>query len=183
MPLILVIGLPSTGKTFIAESLSKSLPEEPVCLSTDIIRRKLFNFSEHRYSSFDTDIYTQENRNLVYNALYYFTDILLSKGHIIIINGTFYSEATRQPFYEMCKRLNQKLIIIQTTCSDVTVKQRINKRKQHGKNVSDADFSIYQEFKKIFEPLTVNHLIVDTDKDISQNLREVENYLETYEII
>ncbi|MFX0183038.1 MAG: AAA family ATPase, partial [Candidatus Hodarchaeota archaeon] len=112
MPLILVIGLPSTGKTLIAETLSKILPEETVSLSTDIIRRKLFKFSEHRYSSFDTDIYTQENRFLVYNALCYFTDILLGKGHMIIIDGTFYSEATRQPFYEMCKRLNQKLIII-----------------------------------------------------------------------
>jgi predicted kinase len=179
MPLILILGLPSTGKTSIAKALSKALPGKPIYLNTDLIRRKLFNFSEHHYTSFNTSIYTQENRILVYNALYLFTDILLSLNFTIILDGTFYSKTTRRPLYEMCDRLNQKLFIIKTSCSDDTVKRRIHERKKHGRDVSDADFSIYKECKKKFEPLTLNHLVVDTSKDISQNLQEVKEFLES----
>jgi predicted kinase len=78
----------------------------------------------------------------------------------------------------MCKRLNQKLVIIKTVCSEETIKQRINERRIHDKNVSDADFDIYKEYKGRFEPLNLDHLVINTEQELSLSLLEVKKNLE-----
>lgn len=178
MPLILILGLPGTGKTFLAKKLVNFLSGDPIYLSTDLIRKGVFNLSKHHYASFGKDIYSQEKRDLVYNALYLISDILLKKNLLVIVDGTFDSYMRRKPLYEVCKRLNQKLLIIKTVSSDETIQQRINERKNHGIDVSDADFEIYKEFKKRFETLNVDHLVINTEQEISLSLLEVKKALE-----
>ena len=91
---------------------------------------------------------------------------------------TLYSHTIRKPFYKICKRLNQKLVIIKTVCSEETIKQRITERRNHDKNVSDADFDIYKEFKGRFEPLQLDHLIINTEQELPPSLLEVKKKLE-----
>ncbi len=178
MPLILILGLPGTGKTFLAKRLVNVLSGDPIYLSTDLIRRSVFNLSKHHYASFGDDIYSQEKRNLIYNTLYLISDILLKRNLLVIVDGTFFSHKSRKPLLEICKRLNQKLLIIKTVSSDETIQQRIKERKTHDKDVSDADFNIYKEFKRRFETLNFDHLVINTEQEISQILLEVKKKFE-----
>lgn len=178
MPLIMILGLPGTGKTYFAKKLSESLPEKPIYLSTDLVRRYLFDFSHHHYEPFGAKSYTQEKRDLVYNALYLILDILLTQKLLVMVDGTFYSQDKRQPIYKICQRLNQELILIRTTCSEDLIKHRIQDRKSHGKNSSDADFKIYLEIKKRFEPLQEPHLVINTEQNLITNLQEVKKYID-----
>ncbi len=178
MPLIFILGLPGTGKSYLALALVKYLQTTPIYLNTDIIRRKLFNFSQHRYESFGADIYSEENRQLVYNMLHFICELLLQKNHLVIVEGTFNQNIQRKPFYNLCEELNQKITIIRTVCSDKIVKKRIEERKKEINELSDADYSIYLEFKKRFEPLDREHLIIDTERDLKFNLEEVRKYSE-----
>ena len=180
MPLIMIMGLPGTGKTSLAEELSRSLTNNPIYLSTDLVRRHLFDFSHHQYEPFGSKLYTEEKRDLVYNALYLIVEIVLKHKHSIILDGTFYSQSKRQPLYNICKRLNQKPIIISTVCSEETVKQRIEDRKRTGGNTSDADFNIYLEIKKRFEVINHPHMIVDTEEGIPSILQDVKSYIENF---
>jgi predicted kinase len=158
-------------------ALTKRLLNEPIYLYTDLIRRKLFNFSQHKYESFGNDIYSQEKRQLVYNMLNFACELLLQKNHIVIVDGTFYLKVQRDPFYQICEKLQQPLYIIRTICSDETVKKRVEQRQKSGNDLSDARYNIYLEFKNRFEPLTKDHLIIDTEKDISFNLEEVQRFI------
>ena len=78
----------------------------------------------------------------------------------------------------LCNKYKCKLIVIKTICSEEIVKQRIKDRKSEEKEISDAGFDIYLEIKKRFEPIIVQHLIVNTEKDLMINLQEVGNYIE-----
>ena len=178
MTLIVVIGLPGTGKTVLANELSSFLPNNPVNLSTDLIRRNVFNFSQHQYAKFGEKHYSSQNRQLVYNVLRLIVEILIKQQLSVIVDGTFYSQATREPFYEVCDRFNCNLVVINTICSEETVKNRILGRKTKGKNISDADFEIHLEMKKRFEPIKNNHLIVNTERDLLNNLKKVGIYIE-----
>ncbi len=180
MPLIVIMGLPGTGKSFLAEELSRSLLENPIYISTDLVRRYLFDFSHHQYEPFGSKLYTQEKRDLVYNALYLIVEILLNQKLTLVLDGTFYSQIKRQPLYRICERLNQKLILIRTVCSEEIIKQRIQERKLSGDNTSDADFNIYLEIKGRFEIIDHPHLIIDTEKEIQNILQDVRTYIENF---
>jgi predicted kinase len=180
MTLILVTGLPGTGKSVLAKGIVRFLPSKPIYLSTDSIRRDLFNFSDHKYVEFGKDYYSHQNRQLVYNALNMIVDILISQNIPVVVDGTFYSQETRKPLLEISKKYNCKLIVIKTICSEEVVKQRIKDRKSEEKDISDARFNIYLEIKKRFEPIIVQHLIVNTEKDMLNNLQEVGNYVEKF---
>ncbi|UCG01753.1 MAG: AAA family ATPase [Candidatus Heimdallarchaeota archaeon] len=181
MPLVIILGLPGTGKTYLATELIQSLSEPPIYLSTDKIRRNLFDFSHHHYVPFGDKLYTQEKRDLVYNALYLIVEILLSQNLSIIVDGTFYSQTKRIPLIKICQQLNQKYYIIKTTCTEEVIKQRIQERKSQGDNASDADFNIYLEIKDRFETITTPHLEIDTGKDLSIILKEVISYIADFQ--
>lgn len=178
MTLILVIGLPGTGKTVLANELSSFLPDKPVHLSTDSIRRNVFNFSQHQYAKFGENYYSSQNRQLVYNVLRLIVEILIKQQLSVIVDGTFNSQATRKMFYNECNQFNCNLVVIETICSEETAKDRIFSRKTKGKDISDADFAIYLEMKKRFEPIKKNHLIVNTERDLLNNLKKVGIYIE-----
>jgi predicted kinase len=180
MSLIIILGLPGTGKSYLAVQLLKSLSNPPIYLSTDKIRRTLFDFSHHQYVPFGNKLYTQEKRDLVYNALYMVVEILLSQELSVMVDGTFYAQTKRQPLLNICQRLNQSYIIIKTTCSEDLVKQRIQERKSQNNNASDADFNIYLEIKERFDPITTPHLEIDTGKDLSTLLKEVTSYIDNF---
>ncbi len=177
----MMTGLPGTGKTHLARKLTKHLLHQYVYLSTDIVRRNLFDFSLHHYVPFGDKLYTQEKRDLVYNALYLITDILLTHQLSVIVDGTFYSQSKRQPLFQICQRLDQKLIIIKTVCSEEIIKQRIQGRKKQVENASDADFNIYLEIKERFEPIIPPHIEINTEKDLSIILQEVKIYIDNFQ--
>lgn len=177
MPLIVILGLPGTGKSYLARELLKSLSNPPIYLSTDRIRRTLFDFSHHQYVPFGDKLYTQEKRDLVYNALYMVVDILLSQKLSVLVDGTFYTQSKRLPLFEICQKLNQKYFAIKTTCSEDLVKQRIQERKIQNNNASDADFNIYLEIKDRFEEIDFPYLEVDTGKELAIILKEVTSYI------
>lgn len=176
----MMTGLPGTGKTYLALNLIESLLHHYIYLSTDNIRRNLFDFSHHQYVPFGDKLYTQEKRDLVYNALYLITDILLTQQLSVIVDGTFYSQTKRQPLFTICQRLNQKLIIIKTICSEDKIKQRIQGRKTQVENTSDADFNIYMEIKERFEPIIPPHLEINTEKNLPLILKEVKAYIDSF---
>ena len=177
MPLIIILGLPGTGKSYLAGELLKSLPNPPIHLSTDKIRRTLFDFSHHQYVPFGDKLYTQEKRDLVYNALYLVVEILLGQQLSVMVDGTFYAQTKRAPLLRISQQLNQKYFIIKTTCSEDLVKKRIQKRRSQNDNASDADFDIYLEIKNRFEPIDMPHLEIDTGKDLQIVLKEVTSYI------
>ena len=176
--LILITGLPGTGKSFLARRLLKEFNPRPILLSTDIIRKQLFNVTEHRYVPFGEDIYTEKNREYVYNILLCFTAILIQQNQSIIMDGTFYSSSQREPLFSLCERSNKQPIIINTTCKEETVKLRMANRLHQELETSDADFEIYLEVKKRFEPIKLKYLTIDTDQDIETNVKEVMTYIE-----
>ncbi len=181
MSLILITGLPGTGKSFFAQRLQKELNSHPILLSTDIIRKRIFKVAEHKYMPFGEDLYSEKNRNFIYDILYAFVEILIHQKHSVIVDGTFYSAQLREPLISLCKHFDTQLVIIETVCKEEIVKNRINNRLDQDLETSDANFEIYIELKKRFEPITQKHLIVNTGKDIEINIREVMSYIEHFQ--
>jgi len=162
--LILICGLPGTGKSTIAMRLASRLKAS--LLRTDVIRKKLFPSPE----------YTEAEKELVYRATFLIAEYLLKAGVCVIIDGTFYRRSLRKMVYEVAERTGVRKAVIECTAPEHVIRRRMERRK--GRNLpTDADYQVYLKIRGQWEPIEGEHLLIDTSKSISQNLREVLEYL------
>ncbi|MDX1371160.1 MAG: AAA family ATPase [Nitrososphaeraceae archaeon] len=160
--IIIICGLPGTGKSFLANTLSKRI--NAVVLSTDKIRKELLH--KPRYSLWE--------RSLIYDLMYLIAKYLNSAGINCILDGTFNQQRSRD---EVMKKLNLKkkdLFIIECTCPEDIIMSRLMDRKN---DFSDANPSIYFKMKQIYEKVVENHLTIDTSKSLQNNLANIMEFI------
>jgi len=153
--LIIVTGLPGTGKTTIADALSKEI--DAIVFSTDKIRKMIF----------EKPIYDKEDKRVVYDELFSQAQKYLSIGKNVILDGTFYTKLLREKAKEVGKPFCEKVYFVYCETPENILKERITKRKD---KYSDADYNVYLKMKKIFEKFEEDVIVVDTSNSVSDNI-------------
>lgn len=154
--IIIVFGLPGTGKTYFSEYLANEI--DAVHLNTDKVRHAL-NKQEQ---------YDKKTKQLVYDRLKNEMVANIKKGFNVIVDGTFHKKAKRRQFIEKSLNLDQKLYFIQIKTTDAIAKKRLQKRR----DFSEADFKVYQQIKYEFEPFNAAHLELWSDDGNIKNMIE-----------
>jgi predicted kinase len=145
--LILVIGLPGTGKTTFSKVLAKV--SKATHLNSDIVRSEISMRGQ----------YDEESKAIVYSELLRRAEKVLSEGKDLIVDATLYKEALRKPYVEIAERLRIPIKWIELRADEKVIKERVNKTRQY----SEADFEVYLKIKAEYEPLKMNHLVLRTD--------------------
>ncbi|MCO5725052.1 AAA family ATPase [Robiginitalea marina] len=147
--LILVFGLPGTGKTTFATALSARLGLEH--LNTDRIRSELGKRRQYETS----------DKAFIYSQLLEKTRAALQQGRGMVLDGTFYLKAVREPFQALAHEYGVLAKWIEVCAGEETVRDRMSTPRPY----SEADFGVYQKVKTAFEPLTEPFLRVYSDRD------------------
>ncbi|MBI2085492.1 MAG: AAA family ATPase [Candidatus Aenigmarchaeota archaeon] len=156
--LILVCGLPGTGKTTIAKALSQATGY--TLIRTDVIRKELLNENK----------YTEKERDTVYEQILTIAGQKLRGGEDCILDGTFYKKSLRNEARETAEKNGSKFHLVECVLHEDSVKKRINARKG---DESEADFAVYRKLKKTFEPITRKHIVIDTSKGTKNNIDKI----------
>lgn len=156
--LILVCGLPASGKSNLARGLAKKVNAQ--ALNTDIVRKELLLKPN----------YTVEEKELIYDVTFLLTKYLLKNRRNVIIDGTFYKKKLRNRVREIANLTRSRFNIIECVCSEEVIKERMERRAGRTGNLSDADFEVYEKIKAEFEPITEDHIVVHTDGDHVQTI-------------
>lgn len=160
--IVVVFGLPGTGKTFFSEHLAKKL--NAVHLNTDIVREKL---------SF-TGYYDGKTKQQVYNELFKHAQMEFKKGANVIVDGTFHLSRRRRQLEKLTKEENRKIFFVEIKASEKTARKRLKKSRKH----SEADFDVYEKIKNEFEPLNKECLELWTDtEDMEEMINKAEKYI------
>jgi predicted kinase len=159
--LILICGLPATGKSTVARRLAKALGAE--VLRTDIIRKGLIKNPK----------YTEEEKEQVYGTIFLLADYLIKADVNVIIDGTFYRERLRKRAREIAKKRGKRFFLIETCCPEDIVLKRLEGRKRNLRSPSDADVDIYYKIKGIFEEIEGEHIEIETGWNIREAVRDV----------
>lgn len=152
--LIIMSGLPGTGKTTVAKSLSPLL--DAVILSSDKIRKELF----------EKPTYKREEREIVYKIMILVAKYLLNAGKNCILDATFNKEEFRNQVMEKTQCPAKEFFIVECICPEELAISRIQSRKD---DYSDADLTVYKNMKEIYEPVKAKHVTVDTSEDAQHN--------------
>lgn len=152
--LVIVSGLPGTGKSFFCRRLAEKLPA--IILESDALRRVLFPQMD----------YSQTESTRLFKAIRLLAERLLRRGFYIIIDATNLSERFRQYFYSIAERLDVKLVVVSVEAPPLLVKERLAARLDNQGERSAADWAVYMKMKPSVEKIARKHYVVDTSRDI-----------------
>ncbi len=162
--LVIICGLPGTGKTTLAREVAKHIPA--VHISSDAIRMMLLR----------KRTYSEKEKEGVYKAMFKKAEELITGGRSVVLDATFYKKMLREKARAIADKTKSKFFLVECTTPESVLRERMFARKR-GESESEADFEVYKKIKEIFEPIEDEHLIVDTSQPIERQVRLVMNYL------
>jgi predicted kinase len=154
--IVLMAGLPGTGKTTLANGLAKRSGGR--VFSKDEVRHALFTEHEIEYSTRQDDFCSQ----VMIEAAKY----LLSgdSGRIIFLDGRPFSRRYQiDNVITAADALRQPWRILESICSEEIVRQRLHEQKAQGTHpAGNRDFNLYLDVKARFEEIVLPKTIIDT---------------------
>ncbi len=161
--LIMLSGLPGTGKSYLARRLSERL-RAPV-IETDFVRKTLF--PQPSYSADESAIVHWVSRLLMRK--------LLARGVPVILDATNLIERQREMVYHVAEQAGARLVIVQTVAPEEVVRARLERRltQRDPGDISDATWSVYRRMAERQEPIRRPHLVVNTSEDLEPAIDKI----------
>ena len=156
---ILVLGLPGSGKSYFAERLAQK------------IRAEYFNSDQIRKEMFPDRTYSDSEKARVYKALLKKMQEAIDKEKDVVLDATFYKNKIRESFITNSKG---KIGFIEVWADENIIQERLKKTR----SFSEADLKVYQLLKRQWEPLEEPHLSLEsTNNNIDAMLKKAVNFL------
>ena len=166
--LVLLSGLPGSGKSHFCRELVKVVPSL-VVLESDALREILFPDPTHGQS---------ENARL-FPALHRLLERLLRIGHQVAVDATNLRRRNRRMLYDIAERVGAPLLIIETTAPEGVIRQRLSRREadiaaaRRTDDISTAGNDVYDRMIPSAQPIRRDHITVDTSQDITPVVQQV----------
>ena len=154
--LVMLTGLPGTGKSHLARCLAEVIPFSIV--ESDRVRKTLFPNAQ----------YSGEESHWVHLTCHAVMEKLLKKGVRVIYDATNLHERHREQVYRLADDLGVKLIVVKVTAPEAVASARLQGRqenKDEDQGVSDADWRVYRRMARDVDPIRRNFVVVDTSRD------------------
>ncbi len=161
--LIVLSGLPGTGKSYLCRRLAEKLSIG--VLESDVLRRVLF----------PAPTYAPDESLRLFQACYSLIEMLLKKGTSLALDATNLEESHRERLYYICDQSGAKLIMVWVEAPPEVVKERLASRARgvNPEDHSEADWRIYQRMRLNVGRIRQNHFVVDTSKDITPAIDKI----------
>lgn len=159
--LVVLVGLPASGKSRIAEELRHRTGA--VVLESDAMRRLLFR--RRTYSTFES--------GRLFAAIHEAIERLLADGVSVVLDATNLMESERTPLYEMAERAGAKLVIVEVTAPESLIRRRLGRRQSAGTSLSEADERVLERMLARVEEIQRPHYTVDTSQEVGAILTTI----------
>jgi predicted kinase len=164
--LVVLVGLPGTGKSRFAEALRKR--SGAVVLESDDLRKRLVG--EPTYSA-------EESRRL-FDTIHGAIDRLLGAGAAVVLDATNLAEREREPLYAIAEQRGARLVLARLVAPGSVVRERLAGRPGDADSRSDADIEVYRRMRFREEEIRRPHYVVDTSRDIEPVLAKIVGEIE-----
>jgi predicted kinase len=143
----MLVGLPATGKSYLARLLAERLGADVV--QTDAVRKAMFR--QPRYTGQEhAAVYAESHRRI---------KRCLRAGRTVVFDATNLEESKRQAVYRAADEANARLFIVVSYAPCRLVRQRLASR--------GADWTVYHKLGRA-EPIQRPHVLINTTIDLGQ---------------
>ena len=153
--IILLAGLPGTGKTTLGQNLASRT--DGVLLNKDAIRATLFPDEATEY--------TTEQDDFVLKIMLDTAGFLIAKrpDSMTFLDGRPFAKRYQiDQVLKAASAMEQPVRVLLCVCAEETVRKRLAQAEGHP--AGNRDFALYSRMKTEFEQITVPHTIIDTDQ-------------------
>lgn len=157
--LILMAGLPGTGKSTLSQALAAKLGG--TVINKDEIRAALFEPDDIEYST-EQDEFCM--RVMLKVAGYLFRKDPARK--VFLDGRTFSRRYQLERATGYANAIGQPWRILECVCRDETARQRLEHDRDH--LAENRDFKLYLEVKTRFEEITLPKTLIDTDQPLAK---------------
>lgn len=153
--LILVMGLPGSGKSYFAKRLAERL--DLAYLNSDTVRKESNMMGK----------YAPGQRFSVYEKMAEKAKTILRENKSLVVDATFQYPESRQLFTKLAEDYDSKLVCYYIWAEESLIAERLSQKRED----SEADFGVYQKIKSDYAEIDEQCLrIQSTNKNIEQML-------------
>ncbi|HET7115888.1 MAG TPA: AAA family ATPase [Hanamia sp.] len=159
--IVIVFGLPGSGKSYFASRLAKMIHADYI--NSDKVRKEMF----------EKRVYSEKEKKAVYNAMLQQLKEAIGRNKNVVLDATFHKKETRRIFIEAVSG-KKKISFIQVQADENIIKERLKKPRPY----SEAGFEVYKLIKQQNEPIDEPHLILkSTNDNIDEMLQKASEFL------
>ena len=169
MKLIVLSGLPGTGKSTIAEAIGRGLGI-PV-FAKDWLEGTLKN----------SKLVTDETEKFLGSAGYGLLTVLAERqlmlGQSVILDSVASTESIRTTWKELCKKYNAEWCVIECICSDIAIhRSRLSGRQRGIPGWHELEWSEVERVRSYYVPWQENRLVLDLVRPVDKNISAALEY-------
>jgi len=158
---ILVMGLPGSGKSIFASKLAEFLHADYI------------NSDRLRMNQLSNRTYSEEEKERIYDDMLIRMEDSVNRYRHVVLDATFNLNRIREKFIKKASK-TEALAIIEINAAEAVIKKRIS----HKREFSEANFDIYQKIKRAWEPIPQRHLTLEsTNHNLHFMLQKAIGYL------
>jgi len=165
--LVLIGGLPGTGKTTLARHLAERTGW--VVVSTDVVRKELaaVPITAHAHDRFGDGLYRVDRIAATYTELLRRAQRCLALGQSVILDASWSRSPTRADALALALVAEAALYEVRCTVDDEVARRRLVERAEAGHDASDADVDIAHRMAMTFASWPSAYS-VDTAESVEQ---------------
>ena len=160
--LVVLCGLPGTGKSHFARELASRAPF--VWLNSDRTRKLLVARPQ----------YSRREHRRVFAAMHVLTRGYLRDGYSVVFDATNLNERVRLPLYAVAEELGVEPLIIRFTAHPDLIRKRMAERENGVGDAgqSDAGWEVYSRMAVADVPVPRPHILMRGPEDLEEALAE-----------